>query len=136
MTPQQQIAIKCKQAECDEKQAAVHMFQYVRKGWDAHPPSAFIGWWMPHGHIEPSGASIGGHLQAKRVWARKDPGAWERRTYGFEAEIAWNMAGYRAEFEAWVTAGSPAPEEEFVSIALPRDEQLAHLIKIEAMIGL
>ena len=45
-------------------------------------PDAFCEWWNPSGTEEPSGANIGGHPDAKRVWARKDAGRWTRRIYG------------------------------------------------------
>lgn len=81
-----------------------------------------MDWWNPTGREEPSGADIGGHPDAERVWARKDPGRWKRRTYGINAIIAWSCEYYRNEYLRWVDAERPK-REPFVSIALPLDEQ-------------
>jgi hypothetical protein len=136
MTRAQMIAIACRKAGCDEEHAAFHMQQFLRKGWDPHPPEEFVTWWVPRDTQELSGASIGGHMDATRVWARKDPGGWVRRRYGIEAELAWNMACYRESYDAWHSAGSPQPDEDFVSVALPLDEQKARWQRIEAILGL
>jgi hypothetical protein len=88
------------------------------------PPDAFCEWWNPSGIDPVSGASIGGHIDAERVWARKDPGRWNRRTYGMNARIAWQADFIRQEFSAWERAGSPE-REPFVSIAQPMSEQVS-----------
>jgi hypothetical protein len=81
----------------------------------ALPPIAFLDWWNPTAIDETSGASIGGHPDAERVWARKDPGRWSRRTYGINAMLAWDCASYRDEYHSWKDIGCPA-REPFVSI--------------------
>jgi hypothetical protein len=88
------------------------------------PPDDFCKWWNPSGTDELSGASIGGHPEAERIWARKDPGRWLRRRYGIDARRAWLAQPYRSEYNAWVEAGRPETEEPFVSIALPLAEQV------------
>jgi len=136
MTKEKQIAIACRKAGCDEDKAKIHFFIYTKKGWDPHPPEQFVAWWNPTGTQDESGASVGGHPDAFRVYARKEPGRWFRATYGLEAEIAWNTAIYREEYDAWVAAGKPAPEEPYVSIALSREEQVKRLAVISAVVGL
>jgi hypothetical protein len=86
------------------------------------PPAAFCDWWNPTGREQPSGADIGGHPDAERVWARKDPGCWNRRTYGINANLAWLCDNYRQEYFRWREAGRPKMEP-FVSLALTTQEQ-------------
>jgi hypothetical protein len=90
------------------------------------PPEDFLNWWNPYATDEPSGASIGGHPDAARMWARKDPGRWTRRASGITATRAWLCACYRDEFNRWKDAGCPETEP-FVSIALPLPEQKAKM---------
>jgi hypothetical protein len=87
-------------------------------------PEDFCNWWNPSGRDELSGADIGGHPDAERVWARKDAGRFTRRTYGINAPTAWLSARYRAEYTAWVNAGRPKRDEPFVSLASPITEQV------------
>jgi hypothetical protein len=86
------------------------------------PPDEFCDWWQPYGIDEPSGASIGGHPEAARMWARKDPGRWTRRAYGSSARLAWQCDRYRQEFYRWKDAGKPG-SEPFVSISATLKEQ-------------
>lgn len=89
----------------------------VIEHYDKHRPSdAFCEWWNPTGVDEPSGASVGGHPDAARMWARKDPGRWVRRAYGITARQAWSTERFRDQFDAWIEAGKP--KRRFVSIAL------------------
>lgn len=90
---------------------------------DDSPPDEFCDWWYPKKEDPQSGASIGGHPDAARMWARKDPGHWTRRAYGITAATAWLVPRFRAQFNAWKAAGSPKREEEFISLALPLEEQ-------------
>ena len=86
-------------------------------------PDDFCEWWNPSGTEEPSGANIGGHPDAKRVWARKDVGKWERRIYGITAANAWLVLRYQQEYHAWKDAGRPESKEPFVSLASPVQNQ-------------
>jgi len=86
------------------------------------PPDDFCEWWNPTGIDELSGAAIGGHPDAERVWARKDSGRFTRRTYGIHALHAWNAQPYRDEYNAWVALGRPE-RETFVSLAATLDLQ-------------
>lgn len=86
------------------------------------PPDDFIRWWCPTDTNEKSGASIGGHPDAARMWARKEPGRWMRRAFGMTAVTAWACQCYRSEYHAWIAAGRPEPLEPFVSIAVPHEE--------------
>jgi hypothetical protein len=132
----QQIAIKCSKAGCDEDKARIHTELFVKKGWDPHPPEDFEKWWNPRDTEDESGASVGGHPDAFRLFARKDPGRWVRQSFGTTADIAWNIALYREEYDAWVAAGKPQPDEEYVSIALSREEQQKRFAVIAAVVGL
>jgi hypothetical protein len=85
---------------------------------DDRPPPEFCDWWNPRGTEEPSGAEIGGHPDAERIWSRKDPGRFTRRRYGINASTAWLCQVYRNEFNAWLDAGKPK-KEPFVSVAAP-----------------
>lgn len=87
-------------------------------------PDDFCDWWNPIKTHEPSGAAVGGHPDAKRVWARKDAGRWNRRTYGITASQAWQCQRYQDEFNAWDEAGRPDPPDgPFVSIAASVEQQ-------------
>jgi hypothetical protein len=86
------------------------------------PPEAFCAWWYPHSTQEPSGASVGGHPDADRVWARKDPGRWRRRRFGITATLAWTAQYYRDQYERWIDAGQPI-EPPFVSLAATPERQ-------------
>ena len=97
------------------------------------PPTAFLEWWNPTGTDEPSGASIGGHPDAERVWARKDPGRWTRRTYGINAVLAWTCQCYRDEYERWIDAEQPE-REPFVSIAATLEQQYELMKKLKAIL--
>lgn len=99
------------------------------------PTEDFLTWWNPTGADELSGASIGGHPDSSRVWARKDPGRWTRRTYGVAGTHAWLAQHYRDEYHAWINAGRPE-REPFVSLALPLEEQHKRLAHVKAVVGL
>ncbi len=86
------------------------------------PPTEFVMWWSPDGTDQESGADVGGHPDARRIWARKDPGRWTRRTYGTTARIAWNAQMYRSEYLRWIEAGRPE-REEFISLAASTERQ-------------
>jgi hypothetical protein len=88
----------------------------------ALPPADFCNWWNPTGTEAISGAHIGGHTDADRVWARKDPGKWTRRRYGINATEAWECRPYRDEYQRWVDADRPECEP-FVSLAATLDKQ-------------
>jgi hypothetical protein len=92
-------------------------------------PTEFCAWWYPDGEQEVSGASVGGHPDAARMWARKDPGRWTRRAYGCSADTAWQCDRYRKQFYAWKDAGSPE-HEPFVSVAVPLSEMK---VKVDAL---
>ena len=101
------------------------------------PPADFLQWWEPSGTDEESGASIGGHSDAERVWARHDPGKWARTTIGITAREAWNTWIYRDEYETWISRGRQ-PRAEFRSMAasLGRQQQFwQELRKTLANIG-
>jgi hypothetical protein len=115
------IADLCDQAGCSKVHRAIHYRQFM-KGWHPHPSPAFVGWWQPDSRDPVSGADVGGHREARRRWARKDPGKYVHQWYGLTAESAYNTSKYREEFDAWVAAGSPE-REPFVSIAAPLSRQ-------------
>jgi hypothetical protein len=98
------------------------------------PPVDFMDWWSVTGVHEPSGASVGGHPDAERVWARKDPGRWNRRTYGINANKAWHVASYRAEYSRWLDADRPQTEP-FVSICKTAEEQVAFAKELKATLA-
>jgi hypothetical protein len=119
-----EILEKCDQSHCDEKRRKIHYDQYVKRHWDPHPPAEFISWWSPFDIDQESGASVGGHPDAIRVHARKEPGRWTRKIYGVPLRVAWNTACYVNEFEAWKSAGSPEPVKETICIQSTIEEQL------------
>jgi hypothetical protein len=86
------------------------------------PPPAFITWWEPAGSDDATGASVGGHPDARRIWARIDNGQITRRVTGTDAIHAWAHDGYRDEFYQWVAAGKPQGEP-FVSLAATLEQQ-------------
>jgi hypothetical protein len=98
------------------------------------PTDEFCDWWNPSGVEEPSGASMGGHPDAERTWARKDPGRWTRRTYGINANLAWLSDVYRREYQRWLDAGKPE-REKFVSLALTLKEQHEHWEEIDHILA-
>jgi hypothetical protein len=82
----------------------------------------FRRWWEPTDVDELSGAHIGGHPDALRIWARKDPGRWVRRAYGTPTDAAYLVEYYRQQYDAWVDAGKPKGEP-FVSVASTVEQQ-------------
>lgn len=98
------------------------------------PPDEFCEWWSPQRRDRDSGADIGGHPDAERVWARKDPGRWVHRTYGTNARIAWNSQCYRNEWSRWVEFGKPE-REECMMIAAPIEKQKQFWSGIKTMIS-
>lgn len=94
----------------------------------------FVAWWEPIGKDHESGADAGGHPEAERVWARKDPGRWVHRTYGIPARIAWNTSVSREQYLAWVEVGRPEGEP-FVGIAAPIEKQKQFLASLKPLIG-
>jgi hypothetical protein len=100
-----------------------------------HAPSiGFMEWWNPDSIIEPSGASRGGHPDAERVWARKDPGRWTRRTLGISANRAWLVARYRDEYARWVEADRPETEK-FISICASPERQVEFAKSVKALLA-
>jgi hypothetical protein len=103
----------------------------------ARPPQAFYDWWQPHGVDKKSGASVGGHSEAYRTWAKRDTDQygdfWRRERFGMRAETAWNTYQFRSEFLAWVKAGKPE-REDFISIPAPA-EKLAQFGKMLGQIA-
>lgn len=98
------------------------------------PPAEFMAWWNPFGIDQESGASAGGHPEAERIWARKDPGRWVHRTYGIPARIAWNTNPYRQEYLAWVAIGRPEGEP-FVGIVASIEKQKAFWKELKPIIA-
>lgn len=86
------------------------------------PPADFCEWWNPTG-VDTTGASLGGHVDAERVYVRKESGRLIRRTYGINAVLAWACARYRNEYEDWVASGRPERRKLTTSHALPTNEQ-------------
>jgi hypothetical protein len=128
----------CDQAGCSDQRRTAHVWKWEQKRWHSHPTQAFKGWWEPESTDPVSGASIGGHEHARRIWSRKDPGAWKHKWYGTSTLDAWNCASYVQEFDAWERAGSPPNPEPFVSIAAPYETQKAFwptLRKLISQIG-
>lgn len=117
------ITDACDERGCEGKSRKVHFDQFVKFGWDPHPPMAFMAWWNPGEKDPDSGAHVGGHLKAARIWARKDPEGWKRRVYGVSAEQAWNTLCFREEFNTWTAMGSPERPEEFISLAATTERQ-------------
>ena len=113
----------CEQAGCDANLAGKHAWKWETKRWHAHPSMAFRNWWEPDGFDPVSGAHQGGHPEAHRQWARKDPDGWKRRWFGVSCVDAWNTTQYVEEFDAWTQAGSPDREEPFVSVSATMERQ-------------
>lgn len=86
-------------------------------------PDDFCEWWYPNRTDEITGAAVGGHPDARRVWARRDGGHWTRRTYGTTANTAWQCAIYRDEYREWIDNGRPPRRQEFVSNAATLQQQ-------------
>lgn len=98
------------------------------------PPDDFCNWWYPSGIDETSGASVGGHPDAHRIWARHDPGRWNRRIYGCSAAIAWSAEIYRDEYLRWVDAGRP-DRQPFVSISATLAQQQAFWAEVKTTLA-
>ncbi len=113
----------CEQAGCDPDTASKHAWKWELKRWHWHPSQSFIRWFEPHSIDPESGASVGGHTEANRIWARKDSDGWMRRNYGISTVNAWNTARIIEEFDAWQEIGSPEGEP-LISVAAPLDQQL------------
>jgi len=96
---------------------------YPSKFTIPEPPQDFIQWWEPYMIDPESGAHVGGHPDARRIWARKDEHGWVRRTYGTPARTAYATSIYAGEYDAWRAIGSPRRLKDFVSIAAPYEKQ-------------
>lgn len=98
---------------------------------DEGVPADFSDWWYPSGTDPISGASVGGHPDASRVWSRKDPGKFTHRHYGTTAQVAWLAQRYRDEYQDWVDSGKPKRAKEFVSeaVPLPRLKEFWHGVR-------
>jgi hypothetical protein len=119
-----EIRAKCEEAGCSDEIAKKHYRHFVYGFWDPHPPDDFENWWLPHDRDKESGADIGGHIDAKRQWSRKEPGRYVHATYGVSAADAWNSAVYAGEYQEWVDAGRPEKAEPFVSMASSIADQM------------
>jgi hypothetical protein len=98
------------------------------------PPADFISWWEPAGKDRDSGADVGGHPEAERIWARKDPGRWFHDTYGTNTRIAWNTTIFREEYLAWIEIGRPT-KESFIGIAAPIAKQKEFWQGLKSILG-
>lgn len=102
-------------------------------------PRDFVHWWEPWGNDQITGASIGGHPDAERLWARPEvEGGYARRLFGTKTKQAWMSACYRNEYEEWRQLGCPE-RTDFVSLAASVERQDAfwhELAPTIAMIGL
>ena len=117
------ISVLCEQRGCNDVQKARHYRLYVNDGWNVHPSLDFLQWWNPYDVDRVSGASIGGHPEAYRIWARKDPGKWRRGRYGLNVIEAWNSDNYRQDYLRWLAAGKPEPDVPYVSISATLERQ-------------
>lgn len=99
------------------------------------PPMDFVQWWEPYMIDQESGAHIGGHPEARRIWARKDEGRWTQRTYGTSARVAYSTKIFSDEYEAWKALGSPRRVKDFVSVAQPHAQQLELIAQARAKIN-
>jgi len=97
-------------------------------------PEEFCAWWYPTSQDQESGASIGGHPDAARMWARKDPGRWCRRAFGIKADNAWLCQCYQDEYNSWIQAGRPERAEPFISLCVPREDALAFIAEMTAVV--
>ena len=98
------------------------------------PPDQFAEWWLPTGTDKESGASVGGHPDARRCWARKEPGRWVHKVMGIKSDAAWWYREYREEYRDWVDAGKPE-RKPFVSIAWPMSSQTQKLRLLRATLS-
>jgi hypothetical protein len=136
---EQLIADLCRAAGCNEEQRLLHNEQFLKRRWHPHPPSLFRTWWQPT-HIDPtSGASVGGHPDALRIWARpEETRGYAHGRYGIHTLVAWNMQYYRDQFNEWKHQGYPERATEFVSLSAPlsrQGEYWKRLEPIRQMIG-
>jgi len=124
----------CDLAGCSDKMRKVHAWKWRHRRWHSHPIPTFVAWWEPTDRDKVSGASIGGRPEARRVWARRDEDRWRRHWYGLPTLIAWNTSYVLQAFEAWQQAGSPEPDEPFVSIAASSKAQAQHWRDLKPLI--
>jgi len=68
------------------------------------------------------------------MWARKDPGRWCRRAFGIKADNAWLCQCYQDEYNAWIQAGRPERAEPFISLCVPREDALAFIAEMTAVV--
>lgn len=95
-------------------------------------PDDFCAWWYPTGTDELTGASVGGHPDAIRVWARPMKAGFLHKTMGTNANVAWFVQEYRDQFLEWKSIGSPEPSKPFVSEALPLVEGAKRFAEVVA----
>jgi hypothetical protein len=100
------------------------------------PPKDFCDWWNPTGTDELTGAHIGGHPDAERVWSRPETGSrFTRRTFGVSAKVAWLDPLFRAEYNEWVFNGKPQRAKPFISMALTLAQQSAQWTKMKDVLA-
>lgn len=123
---------KCREAGCNEEKMTRHVWDYVIKKWDWHPPAEFLAWFQPHSFDEKSGASIGGHAEARHTVARKVPSGWQYLEEGTGPVTAWNTRRLRDEYYAWLDMGSPERKHhDYIWLAASLAEQKAMLTALK-----
>jgi hypothetical protein len=123
-----QIAKLCKEAGCDEQTSKLHRDQFIKKRWHPHPRKSFVQWWEPWGFDKTTGASIGGHEEAYRRWARPEPdGSYAHGWYGITTVNAWNAKEYFEQYKEWLNLGAPNRAKDFISLSATTEGQLEFL---------
>ena len=132
-----EITDLCEQAGCTLKEKINHAWKWEMKRWHSHPFASFLAWWNPDGSDETTGASVGGHPDSYRLWARprEGGGGYTRRYYGIKPLDAWNCAIYVQQFSDWQDAGSPERDEPFVSNAVSGERQREFWRSVKAQIA-
>jgi hypothetical protein len=126
----------CEQAGCNKRQRINHAWKWEMKRWHEHPSIAFTTWWRPD-HFDPvSGAHVGGHPEAHRRHARKDPDGWKHRWYGVSTLDAWNCANYVGDFETWQKVGSPKKPDPYISITATFKRQKEYMRDAKPLLGM
>ena len=116
----------CEQHRCSDSDTSKHAWLFEHKRWHSHPSAAFTAWFEPFEFDQTTGAHIGGHREASRIWSRKQPdGSHQRHRYGISTLNAWNISRITAEFTAWSQLGSPDQPQPFISLCAPLSTQRA-----------
>lgn len=92
----------------------------------------FKKWWEPYTHDPKTGAEIGGHPEAYRLFVKP---TGERKHYGIKVEEAFMTQMYRDEYHQWLKDGQPPRDPEPTGNCVPRKRVNEEMANAKAIMG-